>query len=297
VSDADFADATLVLIGHGTALNEESAAPVRQHAAELRRRNCFAGVREAFWNQEPRVSEVVSGLTTRRVFLAPLFISEGYFSEQVIPKALGFEMAGQGGGPKRVLRRGDQTLFYALPVGTHDAITRVLLARAREVVGQFPFPRAPKQGDITLFVAGHGTEQNDNSRTAVERQVELVRAMALYAAVHALFMEEEPRIATCYSTAQTKNIVVVPFFISDGLHVREDIPVLLGEPERVVRQRLQNGQATWRNPTERHGKRVWYASAVGTEPLLAEVILERVRESSAWGEEAVRQVPGLMTER
>jgi hypothetical protein len=47
---------------------------------------------------------------------------------------------------------------------------------------------------------------------------------------------------------------MVPFFISDGLHSYEDIPVMLGAPERVVRERLQQGQPTWRNPTERDGK-------------------------------------------
>lgn len=264
---------------------------MRQHAAELRRRKCFAEVREAFWNQEPRVSEVVAGVTSRRVFLAPLFISEGYFSEQVIPKALGFEPAGEGGGP-RILRRMNQTLLYTRAVGTHPSMTGVVLARAREVVAHFPFPRAPKPQEITLFIAGHGTEQNDNSRRAVERQVDLIRAMSLYAGVHAVFMEEDPRIASCYSIAQTKNLVVVPFFISDGLHVREDIPVLLGEPERVVRQRLQNGQATWRNPTEKQGKLVWFAPAVGTEPLLVEVILERVREAVSWSNEAPEPKPG-----
>ncbi len=284
VTNADFGDATLVLFGHGTALNEESGVPVRQHAAELRRRKCFAEVREAYWKQEPRLTDVVAGVSTRRVFLVPLFISEGYFSEQVIPQALGFETTGQG-VRTRVRASGGRTLFYARPVGTHEAMTRVLLARAHEVIRQFPFPRAPKPADITLFIAGHGTGQNANSRAVVERQAELVRALGLFAAVHAVFMEEEPRIGTCYSTAQTRNLVVVPFFISDGLHVREDIPVLLGEPERVVRQRLQNGQPTWRNPTEKQGKLVWYAPAVGTEPLLADVILERAREAAGWGEE------------
>ncbi|MFO1512662.1 MAG: CbiX/SirB N-terminal domain-containing protein [Verrucomicrobiota bacterium] len=41
----------------------------------------------------------------------------------------------------------------------------------------------------------------------------------------------------------TRNAVVVPFFISDGLHTVEDIPVLLGEPERIVKERLAAGQA------------------------------------------------------
>jgi sirohydrochlorin cobaltochelatase len=49
----------------------------------------------------------------------------------------------------------------------------------------------------------------------------------------------------------------------------------------VVRERLKLGRPTWRNPTERDGKRLWYTAGVGTEPLIAEVILERVRESAA----------------
>jgi sirohydrochlorin cobaltochelatase len=222
-----------------------------------------------------------AGLIASRVFVVPLFISEGYFSEQVIPRALGFMGAGQALGT-RVLRRGEQTWFYCKPVGTHGSMTKVLLARAREVAKQFPFPTAPPPKDTTLFVAGHGTEQNENSRKVIETQAERLRNLGEYAEVHAVFLQEDPRIADCYGLARTRNIIVVPFFISDGLHVREDIPVLLGEPERIVQQRLQRGQPTWRNPTEKQSKLVWYARSVGTEPLMADVIIERVREAGTW---------------
>ena len=104
--------------------------------------------------------------------------------------------------------------------------------------------------------------------------------MNQYASVQAIFMEESPRIAECYQLATTKNLVVVPFFISDGLHTQEDIPVLLGEAKPVVEQRLVAGQPAWRNPTEKNGKRVWYSPAIGSEPHLADVILERVREAA-----------------
>ena len=278
VSD-DFSDAALVLLSHGTTLNPDSAAPVLQHAAELRRRRCFAAVREGFWKQEPQVIEVAKSLEHPRVFFVPFFISEGYFSEEVIPAALGFPAA-SGGNPVRALRRGQQTLVYCQPVGTHPRMTEVLLARARGVVEQFPFPRAPKPSDITLFIAGHGTEQNERSRLAIDQQVALIRSLGLYAAVHSIFLDEEPRIPACYQIAQTRNLVVVPFFISGGLHVNEDIPVLLGESARLVQKRLQSGQPIWRNPTEKNGKRVWYSSSIGSEPLMAEVVLERVREAA-----------------
>jgi len=279
---SDLSDATLILLGHGTTLNVDSSAPVYQHAGELRRKKVFAEVREAFWKQEPSVVDLIGKAATDRVFVVPLFISEGYFSEDVIPRALGFRKPGEVEWG-RSIRHENQTFFYCKPIGTHERMTEVLLARAREIVERFPFPRAPKAGDTTLFIAGHGTEQNENSRKVIEKQVELIRQLNVYSAVHAVFLEEEPRIASCYQLAETRNIVMVPFFISDGLHAQEDIPILLGETERNVRQRLQQGHPTWRNPTEKKGKLVWYSRSVGSEPLLAEVILERVREAATSG--------------
>lgn len=261
-----------MLLGHGTTQNEDSAAPVFQHAAELRRRRIFSAVHEAFWKQPPQVTEVLAGLRTPRIFIVPLFISEGFFSSEVIPRELGFTES-------RTLNTELTRIFYCAPIGTHDSMTDIILGRAREVVEQFPFPRAPKPKDVTLFVAGHGTERHDQSRQSIERQMELIRAKRLYAAVHAVFLEESPRITEVYALTQTRNVVIVPFFMSDGLHVTEDIPVLLGEPERVVKARLAAGQPTWRNPTERNGKLVWYASAVGTSEKVADVILARVSEA------------------
>jgi sirohydrochlorin cobaltochelatase len=159
----------------------------------------------------------------------------------------------------------------------------VILARARDIVQQYPVPRQPNPADTALFIAGHGTGNNENSRKAIERQVELIQARHEYAEVHPVFMEEEPRIGDCYQMAKAANLVVVPFFISDGLHSYEDIPVMLGEAEAVVRERLDRRQPTWRNPTEREGKLLWYAASIGSEPHIADVILERVREAEARG--------------
>ena len=54
---------------------------------------------------------------------------------------------------------------------------------------------------------------------------------------------------------------------------------LFETPEAAVQARLLRGEPTWPNPTGKHGRRVWYARSVGREPLLADVILERVREA------------------
>ena len=133
----DFTDAALVLVGHGSTLNAESAAPTHQHADELRRRGLFAQVIECFWKLEPSIAGVLRGVFAPRVFVVPLFISDGYFTEEVIPRELGLCAPGEKAFA-RVQQRGAQTLHYCGPVGTHPSMTEVILARAREVVAQHP---------------------------------------------------------------------------------------------------------------------------------------------------------------
>lgn len=278
VTSEKLSDAALIVLGHGTALNENSAAPVRQHAAELRQRNLFSEVREAFWKQDPQIKNVLAELVAqakaRRIFIAPLFVSEGFFAGQVIPRELGFSRLNSK------TKLGDAEVIYCAPIGTHDSMTRVILARAEGIMKSYPFPRLPKNAETTLFIAGHGTEKNEQSSEPIKRQVELIRAQGIYADVQAIFLDEAPRIAECYLLARTKNLVVVPFFISDGLHTQEDIPALLGETKKNIEQRLASGQPVWRNPMEKNGKLVWYSAAVGTEPGIADVIVERVNDAA-----------------
>lgn len=277
----DFKNSALVLVGHGSTLNPDSATPTFQHADALRTRKLFSEVRECFWKLEPGIAGVLRGVFSKRIFVVPLFISEGYFTEQVIPRELGLCDNNRSEFP-RVQPRGDRLLYYCGPVGTHDSMTDVILGRASQIVANHPFPRQPERKEITLFIAGHGTGNNENSRKAIEHQAELIRNRNLYADVHPVFMEEEPRIGDCYKMAATRNIVMVPFFISDGLHSYEDIPVMLGEPEKTVQRRWAEGKPTWTNPTEKHGKRVWYSLSIGNEPQIPNVILERVKEASQW---------------
>ena len=80
---------------------------------------------------------------------------------------------------------------------------------------------------------GHGTSLNDNSAVAAKHQVEVIRALDRYAAVLNVYMEEPPLVSDWLKLTKRRNVVVVPFFISDGLHSYEDIPALLGIDEAL----------------------------------------------------------------
>lgn len=252
----------LIVIGHGSTVNPDSDIPTYEHAEEIRRRGVFGEVHCCFWKEEPSMRDVLHMVDRNDIYAVPNFISEGYFTQKVIPRELGLT------GPVTRLN-GERTVKYCRPVGSHERMTEVLIHRARETAPSV----SPK--DASLVIIGHGTSLNENSAEAVKEQVARIAAIGEYAEVVAAFMEEMP-LVTDWRTMTTKpNVVAVPFFISDGLHSYQDIPVLLGietdEGEAASRRDVFRN-----NPYPFQGRALYYASAIGTEPLFADVILDQV---------------------
>jgi len=253
----------LIIVGHGSTVNADSSAPTFDHAAEITRRGVFGEVCCAFWKEEPSLRQVLHMVDSEDIYVVPNFISEGYFTRTVIPREL--ELTGP------VTRRGGRTIKYCEPVGNHPRMTELLLRRAAEVAPGV----APEK--TSLFIVGHGTDLNDNSAVAAKREVQRIAGRGLYAEVLNAYMEEEPLIAKWDLYASQPNVVVVPFFIADGLHSYEDIPVRLGiVPESGGATGAPAHEVFRHNPSQVRGKNLYYASAIGTEPLFADLILEQV---------------------
>ena len=81
-------------------------------------------------------------------------------------------------------------------------------------------------------------------------------------------MEEPPLVSDWRKLTKTENVVVVPFFISDGLHSYEDIPRLLG----IAAAR---GEIFRQNPYSIDRRSLFYAPSIGTDPCFADIILEQ----------------------
>ncbi|HEX8371627.1 MAG TPA: CbiX/SirB N-terminal domain-containing protein [Chthoniobacterales bacterium] len=252
----------LILAGHGSTLNPDSSGPTHQHAATIRERGIFQEVHSCFWKEEPSFRQVWRMVEAEEIYIVPNFISEGYFTQTVLPRELGVT------GPITV--RDGKTIKYCEPVGNHENMTGLLLQRAHEV--------APgvELAEISLVIVGHGTGLNDNSARAIRDQVERIRALGKFGEVVDAFMEETPAVAEWDKLTTLEHVVVVPFFIADGLHSYEDIPVLLGIHTEPAGAASQLGLFR-RNPISIRGRQLYYASAIGTSPLLADVILDQVQ--------------------
>lgn len=256
-------DSALVIVGHGSTVNRDSSAPTYEHAEAIARSGAFGEVHCAFWKEEPSCRQVLHTIDRDDIYVVPNFISEGYFTKSVIPREL--ELTGP------VTRLGARTVKYCEPTGNHPQMTELLLHRAAQVAPGVP------TAETSLLIVGHGTDLNENSAVAAKREVERIRARGLYAEVLNAYMEEEPLIAKWDALTSQPNVVVVPFFISDGLHSYEDIPVLLGIAAESGGAASANAMEVFRrNPYELRGRTLYYASSIGTEPLFAEVILDQV---------------------
>lgn len=254
----------LLIVGHGSTENPDSSTPYFDHAEEVRSRGIFAEVHCCFWKEEPSMREALYMIDAEEVYVVPDFISEGYFTQEVIPREL--ELT----GPTTEVM--GKTVHYCLPVGIHPHMTDLIRHRANEVA-----PDA-KPEETTLIITGHGTGLNSNSTKAIKDQVNLIAASdAGYAAVLDAYMEEQPFIAKWDELSATKNVIVVPFFIADGLHSFQDIPVLLGIEDEVGPAASQR-DAFRQNPHHLRDKVLYYTSAIGTDRLMADVILDQVED-------------------
>jgi len=272
---ASKSDSALLIIGHGSTVNRDSSAPTLAHAAEIRRRQIFAEVGCAFWKEEPSLRDALflfDPKPIREVYVVPNFISEGYFTQTVIPREL--ELNG-----RLTKRPSGQIWKYCRPVGNHSMMTELLLKRAGKVAQDVN----PAQS--TLLIVAHGTDLNENSAVAAKREAENIRGLGKYAEVLNVYMEEPPLVSDWKKLTKTPNVVVVPFFISDGLHSYEDIPVLLGiaNERSTTTSCAARGEVFRRNPYKIDGRSLFYAPSIGTDAGFADIIIEQATRFDSEG--------------
>jgi sirohydrochlorin cobaltochelatase len=185
----------LVLSAHGS---HEGPAPRRvthQHADRLRATGAFEEVREAFWKTAPSVTDSLRACRSKKVVVVPLFMSEGYFVDEVIPREI------------EAAPTTDSDIKYTEPVGTHPSLTDTVLSRAEEEV------RGEKE-DVALAVVGHGTSRHSGSSVSAEEHAS--RLEDIFAEVGAVFLDEDPPVSEISDRFESDTVVAVPLFVADG---------------------------------------------------------------------------------
>ncbi len=195
---------------------------------------------------------VLDTVEAEDVCVVPAFISEGYFTQQVIPREFGLK------GP--VTRKDGKTVRYAGPLGTYEGMADVILERAEDLLRGKEIP----PGRQALVLLGHGTDLNKSSGGVIYLNAGRIRERDLYDVVEVGFLDQKPEIGEVVERVEAENVVLIPVFIAEGWHTRETIPEDLGLSGEV---------------TVREDKTIFYGAPVGTHPSMADLIVARAHET------------------
>jgi sirohydrochlorin cobaltochelatase len=264
---ANWANAALLLAGHGLASQPDGALSTLHHAESLRARGLFADVRAGFLRQEPELAATLAQLVQPRVYVVPLLASKGYIADTVMAKRLNLS----GPVTRHIAADREQELCFCDPVGMHPGIPALLGKRIAALCRRQAL--APEATEVILV--GHGTPRNPRSSERTREVADMLAAAGIAARVQAMFLEEEPLIDGWKDRTTADTVIVAPFLIANWYHGSEDLPGRIGVDP-------QAGEAA---PSLIDGRRLWYMSPLGEEPEIADLALAMVEKFD--GERAI----------
>ena len=253
----------VILIGHGSLRSGSGAAMIRL-AARAREAGVAPIVAAAFLNYSaPDLATTLRRCVAqgaREVLVLPYFLVPGWFVASAVPRLLKKCRPDYPGVSFRI----------GPPFGAHPALAE--LVRKRAAIALAEARGAPAVGEQpALLMIAHGSP-DPSANGPIEEVTELVRAQGSFADVTLCYLGLNTPLVDDAVDAQIARgrrlLVAVPYFLQLGGHVAEDLPAL------IEAARARHPDAT-----------ILLAEHLAYDPLLIEVIAQRVQESGVRSQE------------
>ena len=239
-TDPRWRSAALLLCAHGV---RGEAGVAHAHARAIAALDVFAEVKACALHGEPRLEDVLAGITAKRTYLVPLLMAEGRTSELLRARALA--AAASRSKPLALCR----------PLGSHPALSDLIAAVAQRTCRARDW--APSKTGLVLI--GHGTPRHARSRHSLWRHGARIAETQDFAEVRRAFLDDVPSVPEALRARTAAHTVAVGFFADAGPHGADDVQEFLVGPAREV----------------------VYAGPVGCDPGFVDLILDQVRQTDA----------------
>ena len=270
---SSWAESGLLLVGHGSGTHPDGALVINRLIRALRAKNLFAEVEAGFLHQGPRVETIVEAFSAKRIYVVPVLASRGYMADTVIAGRLELD------GPVTIRHVGDteRSLLFCDPLGAHGSVPAMLAERIAEVKARHELAT----GETEILLVGHGTPRNPESARRTREVAEFLEGLGAAGRVHAVFLDQPPKVDDWRDRVEAESILVVPFLMASWFHGARDLPERVGlDPlDAGIRSLLLDPGAA--GPFVVGDRRFWYLSPFGNEPDLAETAVAVVRDFDA----------------
>ena len=236
--EAPAADATVILVGHGSPRTAQPTLDLKRLAQVLREREGFAAVDVAMLNGiGERPAEVLARVGADRAVVVPVMMCDGQTVRREIPRAFA-----EACRPR---------LTFCPPVGTHPGLAALIVRRASEAAQSIGIAAS----DAALLLIAHGSQRNPGSEQATVLQAGRLVEMRVFREVAAAYLEQPPRIEATLRRLKTP-VIAVGLFAAAGRHATQDVADALAAAGRTD---------------------VAYFGPIGTDPGIAALVASLVR--------------------
>ena len=202
----------IVLMAHGS--TESANATIHQLATDVASAVNADCVTAAFLNGSPRITDVLEEFDPGQVTVVPIMTSNGYYLGK-LPELL-----------RENCNYESLDVSITPVVGTHQDMAVAMSQRLDTWLQRQQLDPA----QTTVVVIGHGTARNANSCQSTLDLVEHLQALNQWENLEfqPAFLDQQPALKQVVAEVTRPNVIALPFLISPGPHLVEDVTAALG---------------------------------------------------------------------
>lgn len=202
------------------------------------------------------MTNVLDGIEPGPVVVVPVMTSNGYYLNRVIPGKLA-----ENRNPQRY------QWFVSEVAGTHRQIEGAMIERIQNRLADFQM----SESQTTLLLVGHGTRRNRNSAKSTFALFEKLKSAFPSLRTRVAFLDQDPELKLVAASVVQGHTLVVPFLVSRGPHMTEDVPNAIGLPS--------GHDITFPFFKETAGRKVACQMPIGMYPEMADACIELATEA------------------
>ncbi len=202
---------TLLIAAHGERGGRGDDALVHALARHFEESRDYGTVKPCFVRGEPAINTISKTLPRNDIWVYPLFLSNGYYVKNAIPKALNIGANGRDAAGRQIQ--------LMQPLGIQPGLAEIVAGLAQNTLQT----NGQKPDEVNLLLAAHGSSKDPASRLAAEVVADNLAGLSQFKSINTAYLEEPPMLDDQLATLPGP-MVVVGLFVGEGMHGGGDLP-------------------------------------------------------------------------
>jgi sirohydrochlorin cobaltochelatase len=199
----------LVIIAHGDCGGIGGNVLARELARRVGQTGRFAEVAAGFLRCQPSIEEVAAHIASATIRLYPLFLSDGYYVRDAIPRRLAIKDGVDALGHRVIVDE---------PLGLHPRLPEILASAAAAAA----LGRGISPNSATLLIVAHGSRHTTNSADIARLISDGIASKGRFRSVDVSFLEEAPFFRDALRRCPRPTFVL-GLFAGGGMHATDDV--------------------------------------------------------------------------